>query len=60
MGKYVIQFQHLDGRWVTLEDRQFDTLAEAQAAYRALPIRAHYRIAQAYTVTRYRPVREEG
>lgn len=35
------------------------TLLEAQAAYDALPrvLRPDYRIAEAYTVTRYKPVK---
>ena len=35
-----------------------DTLEEAQAAFVALPIKADHRIAEAYTVTRYKPVKE--
>ncbi len=38
-------------------NRRFETLEEAETAFEALPIKADHRIAEAYTVTRYKPVR---
>lgn len=61
MRYYVIQSRtrHWETRWDTWENRRFDTLAEAQAFFDTLPIKADHRIAEAYTVTRYKPVREK-
>lgn len=36
---------------------QYDTLEEAKAAFARLPIKADHRIAEAYTVVRYKPVK---
>lgn len=44
-------------RWFTLESMQYDTLEEAKAAFSRLPIKADRRIAEAYTVVRYKPVK---
>ena len=63
MKRYVIQmYTHkkrsdLYRRWVTLESMQYDTLEEAKAAFERLPIKADHRIAEAYTVVRYKPVK---
>lgn len=63
MKRYVIQmYTHkrrsdLYRRWVTLESMQYDTLEEAKAAFARLPIKADRRIAEAYTVVRYKPVK---
>lgn len=63
MKHYVIQmYTHkkrsdLYRRWVTLESMQYDTLEEAKAAFARLPIKADRRIAEAYTVVRYKPVK---
>lgn len=61
MNKYVIQMcpQHWTHKWITVGN-PFDTLEEARAAFDALPIKAGYRIAEAYTVARYKPVQSEG
>ncbi len=58
---YVIQSKKFDWetKWTTWENRRFSTLAEAQAFFATLPIKSNYRIAQAYTVTRYKPVKSE-
>ncbi|MCI9310653.1 MAG: hypothetical protein HFF51_05985 [Lawsonibacter sp.] len=57
---YVIQSKahHWDTKWTTWTNRRFDTLAEARAFFDTLPIKADRRIAEAYTVTRYKPVKE--
>ena len=63
MKRYVIQlYTHKSlydytHRWVTLESMQYDTLEEAKAAFARLPIKADHRIAEAYTVVRYKPVK---
>lgn len=63
MKCYVIQmYTHkkrsdLYRRWVTLESMQYDTMEEAKAAFERLPIKADHRIAEAYTVVRYKPVK---
>lgn len=38
-------------------DKRFPTLAEAQAAYNALPFKPGYRIAEEYTVVRYKVIK---
>lgn len=43
--------------WVTLDSKQYDTLEEARAAYNKLLFKSDYRIAEAYTVVRYKPVK---
>lgn len=62
MNYYVIQSKAhpWDTTWTTWTNRQFATLAEAQAAFDALPIKVDRRIAEAYTVTRYKPVKGVG
>lgn len=57
MEKYFLQFQkfHWD-KWETLSPG-FDTLEEAKAALARRPIKTGYRIVEAYTVIRYKPVR---
>lgn len=63
MKCYVIQMytyksrSDLTCRWLTLESMQYDTLEEAKAAFARLPIKADHRIAEAYTVVRYKPVK---
>lgn len=60
MSYYVIQSKvhSWDTTWTTWTNRRFDTLEDARAAFAALPIKADHRIAEAYTVTRYKPVKE--
>lgn len=60
MSYYVIQSKKhsWDTAWITWPNRQFATLDEAKAAFEALPIKTDHRIAEAYTVTRYKPVKE--
>ena len=58
MGQYVIQMRMPGGRWDTVASRQYSTLEEAKAFFDSLPIKADHRIAEAYTVTRYKPVKE--
>jgi len=54
--KYVMQIRQFDwSPWVVI--REYDTLAEAKSDYDALPIKAGHRIAEAYTVVRYKAVK---
>lgn len=54
--KYVMQMRQFDWfQWVVI--REYDTLAEAKSDYDALPIKAGHRIAEAYTVVRYKAVK---
>lgn len=57
---YVIQSKahHWETKWTIWSNRRFSTLEEAQAFFATLPIKSDLRIAEAYTVTRYKPVRE--
>ena len=59
MKRYVIQYKRKpwDTEWVTSEVQQYDTLEEAKAAFYSLPIKADHRIAEAYTVIRYKAVK---
>ena len=53
---YFIQIRQFD--WSPLVViREYDTLAEAESDYDALPIKANHRIAEAYTVVRYKAVK---
>ena len=58
MGKYVIQRRknHWSNRWVVRSEHE--TLEEAKAELAKLPFQQEYRIAEAYTVVRYKPVKE--
>ena len=54
--KYVLQIRCPTwSPWEVI--REYDTLAEAKADYEALPIKAYHRIAEAYTVVRYKAVK---
>lgn len=59
MTYYVIQSKAhpWDTTWTTWTNRRFNTLAEAKAAFDALPVKGDHRIAEAYTVTRYKPAK---
>lgn len=59
MKKYVLQRRAhpWSNHWETMEHLQFDTLDEAQQALSRMPFRSEYRIAEAYTVTRYKAVK---
>ncbi len=59
MSYFVIQSKvhPWDTTWNTWTNRRFATLEEAQAAFEALPVKTDHRIAEAYTVVRYKPVR---
>lgn len=56
--KYAIQMKPRpwDKTWTTYTE--FDTMEEAQAAYDSLPIKSGYRIAEAYTVVRYKEIKQ--
>lgn len=57
MKPYVLQFQKFQwSKWETLLPG-YDTLDEAEAAFERQPIKTGWRIAEAYTVTRYKPVK---
>ncbi len=52
---YVLQMRANDwSPWVAA--REFDSLEAAKEAYTALPIKTGYRVAEAYTVVRYKAV----
>lgn len=56
---YVIQYLSYpdwENKWVAGKTK-YKTLEEAQAAYDALPIKYGHRIAEEYTVTRYKVVK---
>lgn len=55
----MIQFRSSEwDRWETWPQHQYDTLAEAKAAFEALPDKHGCRLAEAYTVVRYKPIRK--
>ncbi len=58
MGKYVLQMKERPwaNTWLTL-GLSFDTLDAAKAALAERKPRSDYRIAEAYTVTRYKAVK---
>lgn len=59
MKHYVIQFRRPDwDGWDTWPQYQYDTLEEAKAAFEALPDKHGCRLAEAYTVVRYKPIRK--
>lgn len=54
--KYVMQMRQFDwSPWEVI--REYATLAEAQSDYDALTIKSGHRIAEAYTVVRYKAVK---
>lgn len=58
MKRYVIQSRKFDwDPWRTWENHQFDDLEEAKKFFEALPIKHNHRIAEAYVVVRYKPVK---
>ena len=56
MNRFVIQMRDVYDNWRNLVGREYDTLEAARAAFDRLPIKVGHRIAEAYTVIRYRPV----
>lgn len=60
MGTYILQvrgcFPQEYDQWRESGFGPFDTLEEAEACLAERPFPKYYRIAEAYTVTRYRPV----
>lgn len=61
MKKYAIQWQRCawdPHSWEVCPSLQFDTLPEAQDAFERLPIKAGHRTMEAYTVVRYKPVKQ--
>lgn len=56
MKKYALQMKPKEWKntWITFDE--FDTIEEAKEAYDSLPIKAGYRIAESYTVTRYKTI----
>lgn len=59
MKKYVLQRRKHPwlNQWEALEHLQYDTLDEARQALSRMPFRSEYRIAEPYTVTRYKAVK---
>lgn len=57
MKRYVIQARRFPwgNRWETVSE--YDTLEQALAAFERLPFRSEHRIAEAYTVIRYKEVK---
>ena len=57
MKKYVIQMRKnsWSKEWVVRSEH--DTLEEAKAELESIPLKAGYRIAEAYTVVRYKAVK---
>ncbi len=57
MDKYVLQMkEHGSGRWMTL-GQEFNSLDEAKAALAERRPQSLYRIAEPYTVVRYKPIK---
>lgn len=60
MGKYVIQFRKFEwDPWKLCPGYEFDTLEEAMEALERIQFKSGYRIAEAYTVTRYKAVKRD-
>ena len=62
MKRFVIQskaYPPWHNKWETIQTMQFDTLEEAREAFDKLPFKADHRIAETYTVVRYKPVKPE-
>ena len=59
---YVIQerTKPWENKWVTLELYRFETLERAMEILNKLPMKQNYRIAEEYTVTRYKPVKMDA
>lgn len=61
MGKYILQvrgpYPWAYDQWKESQFGPFDTLEEAKTCLAARPFPNYYRIAEAYTVTRYRAVK---
>lgn len=59
MKRYVLQRREnpWSRHWETLEHRQYDSLEEAREALSRISFKSEYRIAEPYTVTRYRAVK---
>lgn len=57
MKKYVIQMRKnaWSNQWIVHSEH--DTLEEAKAELESIPLKAGYRIAEAYTVIRYKAVK---
>ena len=57
---YVIQYltaPEWHHKWAA-ESKRYPTLEEAKAAFDKLPMKSGYRIAEEYTVIRYKPIAE--
>jgi len=58
MKRYVIQMRLYNwDPWEVIPGQEYDTLAEAKAAFEALPLKTGYRIAESYIQVRYKPVK---
>ena len=56
MKRYVIQHRDWDP-WQVCPRLQYDTLQEAKAAFKALPFKDGYRIAESFIQVRYKAVK---
>ncbi len=57
---YVLQYNRYHGEcnnWETVS-RRYDTYEEAEAARQKMPAPSCYRVAESYTVTRYKAVKK--
>lgn len=62
MKRFVIQskaYPPWHDKWETIPTMQFDTLEEAREAFNQLRDKVNHRIAETYTVMRYKPVKPE-
>ncbi len=62
MKRYVLQFRTYpswNNKWEAIPSQQFDTLEEAREAFDRMPsyLKPEHRIAETYTVVRYKPVK---
>ena len=58
MKRYVIQSRKFDyAPWEVHPCCRYDTLEEAKAAFKALPFQHNHRVAEAYSVVRYKAVK---
>ena len=58
MKRYVIQHRTHDwDPWQVCPRLQYDTLQEAKAAFKALPFKDGYRIAESFVQVRYKAVK---
>lgn len=58
MGKYIIQWKKADwDKWEQYGAQKYDTLEDAKRAFNQIPFKVNMRIAEEYTVVRYKAVK---